>query len=233
MLSIKELIANPKQPRTRFDEKALEDLSLSIKRQGLMQPIIVTRSTDYPAKFLIVAGERRMRAAKMAELERIPVIIKEYSDENLLELALIENIQREDLNVLEEARAYLELIESLGLTQEECAKRVSKDRTTVSNLIRLLSLPAEIQADLENEKLYMGHARALLSITDTKAQLKIRDMVIKKDLSVRQTEKLCRQLLSGKSPDETDRSKDSKNTELDYLASSLRTYLKNQSEVFR
>lgn len=176
---------NPQQPRTRFAASDLEELTQSIRVNGVVQPIVV-RSKG--ARYEIVAGERRWRASQMAELRRIPAVIKEVSDDKLLELALVENIQRQELNPIEEAKAYRKLIDSIGLTQELIAERVGKSRTIVTTAMRLLKLPEEIQRNLENGELSAGHGRALLMTDDPRLQRSIAKAVIDKGLSVRETE---------------------------------------------
>src|SRR6185436_10832095 len=158
------------QPRTSFDPAKLEELAQSIRTSGIIQPLLVRRRGGL---FELVAGERRWRAAQMAGLTRVPVIVREIADENLLELALIENIQRQELNAVEEANAYKRLIETLALTQYEVAQRVGRDRTFITNYLRILRLPNEIQSLLEHEKISFGHARALLGVTDPQLQRRL------------------------------------------------------------
>src|ERR1044072_7545485 len=179
------------QPRTSFDEAKLEELAQSIRASGIIQPLLVRRRGGL---FELVAGERRWRAAQLAGLMRVPAIVREIADENLLELALIENIQRQELNAVEEANAYKRLIENLGLTQDEVAKRVGRDRTFITNYLRILRLPTEIQTLLEQEKLSFGHARALLGIADPQLQRRLAQRVFKNNWSVRETERRIRQL---------------------------------------
>ncbi len=174
------------QPRTTFDQARLNELAQSIRTSGIIQPLLVRPRGGL---FELVAGERRWRAAQLAGLARIPAIIREIPDDKLLELALIENIQRQELNPIEEANAYKRLIESLGLTQEEVAQRVGRDRTFVTNYLRILKLPSEIQLLLENEKLSFGHARALLGITDFILQRRFAQKIVKHNWSVRETER--------------------------------------------
>lgn len=176
---------NPQQPRTRFAEGDLEDLAQSIRANGVVQPIVVRPKGS---RYEIVAGERRWRASQKAELRRIPAVVKEVSDDKLLELALVENIQRQELNPIEEANAYRKLIDSVGLTQELVAERVGKSRTIVTTAMRLLKLPDEIQRNLEEGKLSAGHGRALLMTDDPKVQRSIAKAIIEKGLSVRETE---------------------------------------------
>ena len=184
---------NPEQPRMRFSETALEELAQSIRANGVVQPIVVRKNGG---GYEIVAGERRWRAAQRAGLHKIPAAIKEVSDEKLLELALIENIQRQELNPIEEASAYRKLIESLGLTQESVAERVGKERSLIATALRLLKLPQDIQKLIEEEKLTAGHGRALLLVDEPAAQRRIARLAIEKNLSVRETEKTARQAAS-------------------------------------
>lgn len=179
------------QPRTSFDEGKLQELAQSIRVSGIIQPLLVRRRGG---RFELVAGERRWRAAQLAGLSRVPAIVREIADENLLELALIENIQRQELNAIEEANAYKRLIESLGLTQEEVASRVGRDRTFITNYLRILKLPTEIQALLEQEKLTLGHARALLGVSDPQLQRRFAQRICKHNWSVRETESRIRNI---------------------------------------
>ncbi|MEJ7709712.1 MAG: ParB/RepB/Spo0J family partition protein [Pyrinomonadaceae bacterium] len=187
--------SNPSQPRTHFDEGRLEELSQSIKSNGIVQPLLLRR---VGGKYQLVAGERRWRAAQLAGLQRVPAVVRDIPDEKMLELALIENIQRQELNAIEEAQAYKRLIETLGLTQETVAQRVGRDRSFITNYLRLLRLPEEIQTSLVEEKLSVGHARALLGLEDQEAQKKIAQSIIDKSLSVRETEKLIKNLVNGR-----------------------------------
>ena len=179
------------QPRTSFDEAKLQELAQSIRVSGIIQPLLVRRRGG---RFELVAGERRWRAAQLAGLTRVPAIVREIPDENLLELALIENIQRQELNAIEEANAYKRLIETLGLTQEEVASRVGRDRTFITNYLRILKLPTEIQSLLEQEKLTFGHARALLGVSDPHLQRRLAQRICKNNWSVRETESRIRNL---------------------------------------
>jgi ParB family chromosome partitioning protein len=184
-LEIDTIIANASQPRKAFDNKTLHELSESLKRTGVLQPIVVRR---YGQQFQIVVGERRWRAAQMAGLTRIPAVIREVTDAQTLELALVENLLREDLNPMEEAEAYQRLLTEFGWTQEELGQRVRKDRSSVANCLRLLKLPELIQADLRMGRLTMGHARALLSLTSPADQLRLREEILAHSWSVRATE---------------------------------------------
>ncbi len=188
---------NREQPRKNFDEEALQELSNSIKQYGIIQPLVVKKNADY---YEIIAGERRWRAAKMAGLKEVPVIIKEYTDQEIVEISLIENIQRENLNPIEEAIAYKRLLDEFHLKQEEVAKRVAKSRTTVTNSLRLLKLDERVQQMVINEELTSGHVRALLSIEDKNAQCEVAKKVFDEKLSVRDTEKLVKLVLSPKVP---------------------------------
>jgi len=185
------------QPRTHFDEGKLEELAQSIRSNGIVQPILVRRRG---ARYQLIAGERRWRAAQRAGLQRIPAVVREIPDDKLLELALIENIQRQELNAIEEAHAYRRLIETLGLTQETVAQRVGRDRSFVTNYLRLLRLPEDIQRLVEEEKLTMGHARALLGVDDQDIQRKVAKDVIDNSLSVRETERAIKRIIAGASP---------------------------------
>lgn len=180
---------NPQQPRTRFTESALDELAQSIAANGVVQPIVVRRAGE---RFEIVAGERRWRAAQKAGLRKIPAAVRDVSDDKLLELALIENIQRQELNPIEEASAYRKLIDTLGFTQEALATSVGKDRTLIATSLRLLKLPADIQTLIEDGKLSAGHGRALLLTDDVIIQRRIARSVIDKSLSVRETEQAVR-----------------------------------------
>jgi ParB family chromosome partitioning protein len=188
---------NPHQPRTNMDEEKLTELAASIQTHGLIQPLIVTQDGD---RYTLIAGERRWRAAQLAGLPEVPVIVKEATPQAMLELALIENIQRADLNPLEEAYAYQQLIDDFGLTQEEVSKRVGKGRSTVANLVRLLTLPPEIQQAVTDGRLSGAHARALLPLPIPEIQTSAMNQVIKLSLSVRQTETLVKNLLADKKP---------------------------------
>jgi ParB family chromosome partitioning protein len=182
---------NPEQPRTFFSEDKLEELSQSIRENGLVQPILLRRKEG--GRYQLVAGERRWRAAQQVGLQRVSAIVREVADEKLLEIALIENIQRQELNPVEEAAAYQRLMDVFGLTQEEVAKRVGKDRSSVANYVRLLKLPESVQTMLEEERLSMGHARALLGLDDQQEQARLAQEVVARKLSVRETERAVQQ----------------------------------------
>jgi len=182
---------NKNQPRKHFAADKLEELAASIREQGIIQPLVVTKQDGY---YEIIAGERRWRAAQKAGLHELPVVIREASADKVLELALIENIQRQDLNAIEEAQAYRSLLEHLSLSQEDVAKRVGKNRTTITNSLRLLKLPEDVQKDIVEERLSMGHARALLSLDHVEQIDKARREILHKQLSVRAAEDLVRRL---------------------------------------
>lgn len=185
-IAIDLISTNPYQPRTVFEEEALQALSDSIRQLGLIQPITVRSTED--GKFQIISGERRYRAAKMAGLTHIPAYIRKADDQGMLEMAIVENIQRENLDAIEVALSFQRLIEECELTQEAMADRVGKKRATVTNYLRLLKLPAQVQIALREGKISMGHAKCILSIEDVKSQLLLCDLIIKNDLSVRQAE---------------------------------------------
>lgn len=186
---IKNISVNPFQPRTSFDEEALNELVLSVQEHGIIQPITVRRAADN--SFQLISGERRIKAAAKAGLKRIPAFVREAGDENMLELALVENIQREDLDALEVAISYQRLIEEFSLTQEALGDRVGKKRATIANYLRLLHLPAEIQTGIREKKITMGHARALAGIEDKDYQVEVFSLILSRDLSVRQVESLA------------------------------------------
>lgn len=189
LMRIDEIEPNRLQPRKNFDEDALQELSESIKQFGLIQPIVVKNKGEY---YEIVAGERRWRAARIAGLKEVPVIIKEYNDKESMEIAIVENLQREDLNPIEEAQAYQKLIEEFGLKQDEAAQRVSKSRTAVTNALRLLKLDERVQQMVIDEMISGGHARALLAIEDKEEQYSMAMLIFDSKMSVRETEKLVR-----------------------------------------
>ena len=195
MVRITKVEPDRKQPRKNFDKEKLEELANSIRSKGLLEPIIVQNMGDH---YEIIAGERRWRACKIADLKEIPVIIKEYDELERVEISLIENIQREDLNPIEEAEAYRRLVDEFHLKQEELADRVSKNRSSIANSMRLLKLSKAVQTLVIEEKISMGHARALLAVEDMEIQKKLAEEIVDKKLSVRETEKLIRELTSKK-----------------------------------
>ncbi|MFA1014170.1 ParB/RepB/Spo0J family partition protein [Dubosiella newyorkensis] len=188
-IRLEEIRPNPYQPRKVFDPMALEELKDSIQQHGVFTPILVKKSI---AGYDLIAGERRLRASKLAGLETIPAIVVPFNDQEMMEIALLENIQREDLNVIEEARAYEQLIQKLGYTQEQLAKRVGKSREHITNLLRLLKLPEDVQDYAINKELSMGHIRALLSLKDEMKMRQIAKMAIDQGLSVRKVEQLVK-----------------------------------------
>jgi ParB family chromosome partitioning protein len=188
---IEEIKPNKHQPRKTFANDKLEELAASIREKGIIQPLVVRKRG---AHYELIAGERRWRAAQKAGLHEVPVVIQDVSDDTALEMALIENIQREDLNAIEEAEAYHALMEQFSLAQEELAKRVGKDRSTVANSLRLLRLPTEIKQDIVEDRLAMGHARALLSLDDAELVKKARGEILKGGLTVREAESLVKKL---------------------------------------
>jgi len=206
-IDINAIDTNPFQPRSRFDAQALEELAASIRQVGIVQPLTVRESGD--GRFQLIAGERRLRAARMAGLTHVPAYIRTADDTAMLEMALVENIQREDLDAVEVAISYQRLIEECSLTQEQLSDRVGKQRSTVSNYLRLLRLPAEIQLGIRNKNLSMGHARTLVNIEDPQKQINVFYHIIEEDLSVRATEDLVRhiQTEASKDPSKTDKRK--------------------------
>lgn len=196
-LPVGSLVPNRQQPRTHFDEAALNDLAASLKQHGIVQPIVVRRVGE---RFEIIAGERRWRAAKLAGLPTVPVVVKEIPDDRLLELALVENIQRQELNPIEEARAYWQLGEHLRLTQEQVADRVSKSRSQVANTLRLLRLPGPLQEHVAAGRVSTGHAKVLLGVEDARAQETLVEEVLKHQISVRTLEARVAQLAKARQP---------------------------------
>jgi ParB family transcriptional regulator, chromosome partitioning protein len=198
-IAIDSIDGNPFQPRTTFDEQSLEELAASIKKLGIVQPLTVREIGG--GRYQLIAGERRLRAARLAGLTQVPAFIRTADDQAMLELALVENIQREDLDAVEVAISFQRLIEECKLTQEELSERVGKQRSTVANYLRLLKLPAEIQLGIKNKHLTMGHARTLVNIEDPKRQINVYYKIVDGDLSVRQAEELVRELQSEKIKD--------------------------------
>ena len=187
-LKISEIVPNPNQPRTHFNETELNELSESIREHGVLQPLLVRK---HGAKYEIIAGERRYQASKLADLTEVPVIIKDVNDEEMLALALIENLQRSDLNPLEEAKGYRQLIDASGMTQDALSKAVSKSRSAITNSLRLLDLPEPVQQMIFDGKLTAGHARAILAVPYEDARIKLAERVVAEGLSVRATEHLA------------------------------------------
>ncbi len=190
-IEVSKIVANPWQPRTRFDEEKLEELAASIKEIGVIQPLTLRKSGN---QYQLIAGERRFRASKIVGLEKVPAYVRTADDETMLEMALVENIQREDLDPIEIAISYQRLMDECKLTQESMSERVGKKRSTVTNYLRLLKLPGEIQLGLRDKKIGMGHARAIISIDDDVKQLKVYDEILEYDYSVRKVEEVVRDL---------------------------------------
>ena len=217
-LKVNQIEPNREQPRKNFDEDALQELADSIKKHGIIQPLVVQKKGEY---YEIIAGERRWRAAKIAGLKHIPAVIKDYSEQEMVEIALIENIQRQDLNPIEEAMAFKQLMQEYDLKQDELAERVSKSRTAVTNSMRLLKLPQKIMEMVINNELSSGHARTLLSIEDEDLQIKVAELVILKQMSVRETENYVKKLQNNKN-----KSKDTKNTDNDFVYRDIENRIK-------
>lgn len=197
-IALDQISANPDQPRTTFDEESLAELAASIKELGIIQPISLRKTG--PDSYQIIAGERRFRAARLAGLKSVPAYIRTANDAELTEMALIENIQREDLNAIEIALTFKKLIDTCNLTQERLSQRVGKKRATIANFLRLLKLPAEVQLGLRDKLVDMGHARALLSIDNPSTQLKVYSRILKEGLSVRKVEEIAKQIAQGHDP---------------------------------
>lgn len=198
VVPLETISPNPHQPRSRVDQEKLEELADSIRQHGLIQPLIVTQTA--PGEYSLIAGERRWRAATLAGLRELPVVVKEASPQDMLELAIIENVQRDDLNAIEEAVAYQQLIDEFGMTQEEVAKRVGKSRPTVANLVRLLNLESDVQAAVVEGHMSGAHARALLPLPTPESQTAVMQTIVKNGLSVRQVEALVKKMLAGSKP---------------------------------
>ena len=226
------IVPNPMQPRQALDAGALQELADSIREHGLLQPLIVTSVQDpvSDAQYRIIVGERRWEAAKMAGLTRVPVIVKEATPQEMLELALVENIQRADLNPLEEAAAYRQLMDDFGLTQEQVAEKVGKSRVTVANSVRLLRLPDEIKRALAEGQISEGHARALLALNERADQLEVLEAIVKKGLSVRQTEEMVRRVAAGVQPR---RRGEPPSPETEALENEFRNALSTKVRLFR
>lgn len=196
-VAVADIQPNPHQPRTVMDDVKLKELAASIREHGLIQPLIVTQEDD---QYILIAGERRWRASQLADLKEVPVVVKEATPQEMLELAIIENVQRADLNPLEEAYAYRQLMDEFELTQEEVAKRMGKGRSTVANLVRLINLPPNIQQAVVDEEISGAHARALLPLLTPEMQTAAMNQIIKLHLSVRQTERLVQNQLAKQKP---------------------------------
>ena len=219
-LNINRIEPNKNQPRKEFNEDALQELADSIKQFGVIEPLVVVKRKGY---YELIAGERRWRAAWLAGLKEVPVVIKDYDDQQIVEIALIENIQREDLNPIEEAHAYERLIQEFNLTQDEVAERVSKSRTTVTNALRLLKLTEKVQQMLIDDMLSTGHVRALITITEPQLQYETAMYIFDKKLSVRETESYVKKLLNKKPKEKTSEKED---PELSFLYKAIENRLK-------
>ncbi|MCO6452743.1 MAG: ParB/RepB/Spo0J family partition protein [Caldilineales bacterium] len=234
MLSIDDIGPNPRQPRQVIAPEALAELAASIQEHGLIQPIVVTAALPSdPTPYAIIAGERRWRASRLAGLDEVPVVIKEASPQDMLELALVENIQRSDLNPLEEAVAYQTLMEEFGLTQEQVADRVGKSRTAVANIVRLLRLPNPVKGALIEGQIREGHARAILGLNDDQRMIETTKIVINRGLSVRQTEELVRRLNTPVAEPEPEIDEQPNDPEHSALETRLRQHLGTKVNLFR
>ena len=220
---------NSLQPRTNFDEARLEELAQSIRSNGIIQPLLVRRVEN--GRYQLIAGERRWRAAQRAGLFKVPCVVREIPDDKMLELALIENIQRQELNAIEEAHAYKRLIETLGLTQEMVAQRVGRDRTFITNYLRLLRLPEDIQLLVETEKISTGHARALLGVDDPIIQRKLSNKIIEQGLSVRETERAIKKIINGDDAAQTSAAKQVDDPNLKAAEMKLRRKLSSKIQI--
>ncbi|MEC9070409.1 MAG: ParB/RepB/Spo0J family partition protein [SAR324 cluster bacterium] len=191
-VSPEQIVPNPQQPRKHFDQKSLNELAQSISSQGIIQPLVVRRHPEFPNKFELVAGERRWRALKQIDVTQVPVVLRNVSDNEILEVSILENIQRENLTVIEEAQSYFDLLQVHGYTQEELAKKLGRDRSTIANMLRLLQLPSALKNDLETGRITAGHARSILSLPNEGLQLEIRKSLLRNSWSVRETERQVR-----------------------------------------
>ena len=191
-VSPEQIVPNPQQPRKHFDEKSLNELAQSIRAQGVLQPIVVRKHPELPNQYELVAGERRWRALKQIDVVQVPVVLRNVSDSEILEVSLLENIQRENLTVIEEAQSYHDLLQIHGYTQEELAKKLGRDRSTIANMLRLLQLPSALKNDLEIGRITSGHARSILSLPNEGVQLEMRQRLLRNSWSVRETERQVR-----------------------------------------
>ena len=194
-VSPEQIVPNPHQPRKHFDEKSLNELAQSISANGVLQPLVVRRHPELPNKYELVAGERRWRALKKIDVAQVPVVLRNVSDNEILEVSLLENIQRENLTVIEEAQSYHDLLQIHGYTQEELAKKLGRDRSTIANMLRLLQLPSALKNDLETGRITSGHARSILSLPNEGLQLEMRQSILRNSWSVRETESQVRMKL--------------------------------------
>lgn len=229
-IPIDKIEGNPWQPRSRFDEESLNELAASIREIGIIQPLTLRKAAN---KFQLIAGERRFRAAKIAGLETVPAYVRMAEDETMLEMALVENIQREDLDPIEVAISYQRLIDECNLTQESMSERVGKKRSTIANYLRLLKLPAEIQLGLREKQISMGHARALINLEDQKARLKIFNQTVKNDLSVRKVEELVRKATLTEEAKKKESKKEELPEEYEQLKQQLSNFFKTNIQFSR
>ena len=231
-LKIKDIETNPYQPRKDFDEESLAELADSIRQQGVITPITVRRLET--GKYQLIAGERRLRAAKMAKLTEIPAYIRTATDQQMMEMAIVENVQRENLNAMEIALSYSTLIEECGLTQEQLSEKVGKNRSTITNYLRLLKLPAEVQIALKDNTISMAHARAMITIEDADIQLRLLREITDNDLSVRQTESLAKSLIAANSKPAAKKSVKQPLPELhENTKQELKKYIQSEVEIKR
>lgn len=231
-LKIKDIETNPYQPRKDFDEESLAELADSIRQQGVITPITVRRLET--GKYQLIAGERRLRAAKMAKLTEIPAYIRTATDQQMMEMAIVENVQRENLNAMEIALSYSTLIEECGLTQEQLSEKVGKNRSTITNYLRLLKLPAEVQIALKDNTISMAHARAMITLEDADIQLRLLKEIINNDLSVRQTESLAKSLIAANSKPAAKKSVKQPLPELhENTKQELKKYIQSEVEIKR
>ncbi|MFO8001041.1 MAG: ParB/RepB/Spo0J family partition protein [Marinilabilia sp.] len=231
-IPIDRIEGNPWQPRSHFDEEKLNELAASIREIGIVQPLTLRKAAD---KFQLIAGERRLRAAKIAGLETIPAYVRMAEDDTMLEMALVENIQREDLDPIEVAISYQRLIDECNLTQESMSDRVGKKRSTIANYLRLLRLPAEIQLGLREKQITMGHARALINLEDQKARIRIFHQIVKKELSVRKVEEMVRDLMQNeeKKKEGEEKKKEELPQEYEQLRQQLSNFFKTNIQFSR
>ncbi len=222
-LSVDKIDPNPWQPRREFDAQALQDLASSLKQDGVLQPLVVAKSPLESDRYFVIAGERRLRAARLAGLNKVPVHLRTLDMEahDHLRVALIENIQRSDLNIIEEAKGYRCLIDQFGYSQEECARKVGKDRTTITNALRILSLPESIHDDLARGRLSSAHARALAGLSDKTKILEARNLILARGLSVRDTENLCKRM----KVEDASKRPSRFNADLNYISNTLQSIL--------
>ncbi len=224
-IEVSRIKPNPRQPRKIFNEDELVALSKSLKEDGVVQPLIVAKEEG--GSYTLIAGERRWRASQMAGFSKVPALVKSVTPDEMLRIAIIENVQRSNLNVIEEAEAYAALIKDFGLTQEECAKKIGKDRVTVTNILRILTLPQEVQDNLMANQLSMGHGRALLSLSEKSLILRAQDIILTKKLSVRQTEQLVKKIKNNTEKETVE----NEDPDLEYLAESLRSHLRTKVKL--